>query len=108
MAFQQLGPVFLKSGESVWVTITFGSGEDHGAQWIMAHPESGAGVPGNNPNWGTSQCEVSRFQIRSNLFNQIIPELFEPQRIAYFTYNCLVTCTEGFNDTWFTLTGGGN
>lgn len=100
MAFNNLGKYWLANGGNMWVTLRFnphGTGDDHGAQWIMADPMPFDTSP--TPS-GTTQLESSRFQ----------------KRVLYanggtdWSYNCLVenTPSPGWLSTWFSLSGGGN
>ncbi len=59
MAFNNLqpssGPFFLAPGASIGITMWYGDpGDDHGAQWIMAHP-----ILGEPPN-STSSIKLQK------------------------------------------------
>ncbi len=56
MAFNNVGHYWLANGGSMWVTIRF-SGEDRGAQWIMANPLPFDTFP--TPS-GTTQLEIEQ------------------------------------------------
>lgn len=95
MAFN-VGPFFLKAGQSVWLTLTLGASEDHGAQWIMATPELDTGT---FPQYGFAAFQV----------DQHIKQCFYSSDTGdkYFSYACLVTNAGSF-DTFFNGQGGGN
>ena|SRR5438477_7455439 len=96
MAFNNIGHTWLRNGESIWATIIFGSGEDRGAQYIMATPVPFDTFP--TPS-GITQLETSRFQKRFIYANGG----------TQWSYNCWVedTYSPGWNHTFFSLSGGG-
>ena len=51
------GKYSLNAGESTWVSITFGYGDDAGATWIMAHPELDLGFA---PEEGNRRLQVTQ------------------------------------------------
>jgi len=110
MAFNGLqpasGPFFLAPGDSLGLLVWFGDpGDDHGAQWIMAHPID----PGNGTQ-PPAQLTVSGF---TKLLNYQIGQVqengapvyryFEP----YYQYAVTVTNT-GSAAVFFNVQGGGN
>lgn len=96
MAFNNVGHYFLRNGHSVWVSISFRNG-DRGAQWIMADPKPFDTFP--TPS-GITQLETRHFQKRFTYTNGG----------TLWQYFVLVenTASPGWNNTWFSLHGGGN
>lgn len=108
MAFNDLqpasGPFFLAPGQSAAITMWHGDpGEDHGAQWIMAHPIA-------NENQPPASLEVSHFckhleyaigQVSEN--GEAVYSYFDP----YYRYGVTVT-NVGDSGVFFSIQGGGN
>jgi len=108
MAFNGLqpasGPFFLAPGQSIGINVWFGDpGDDHGAQWIMAHP-----LAGQPP----TELRVSDF---SKILDYSIGTVtengppvygYDPNRF-YYRYGVTVTNVGG-NGVLFNVQGGGN
>jgi hypothetical protein len=94
-AFNNEGHFWLKNGSSMWILHSVG-GTDRGAQVLMAIPKPFDKFP--TPS-GITQLETSRQQVRFLYANGG----------TEWTYICLVenTYSPGWNDTWFSLSGGG-
>jgi hypothetical protein len=95
MAFNNVGHYWLKNGYHMWVGIKAG-GTDWGAQYLMAIPK-----PFDTfltPS-GITQLETGRQQVR----------FIYAYGGTEWHYYCLVenTPNPGWNDTWFSLSGGG-
>ncbi|WP_157160180.1 hypothetical protein [Cupriavidus sp. BIS7] len=95
MAFNEVGLYWLKNGKSVRAEITYGFGEDHGAQWIMAHPEINKL---SYPQAGHASFVVNDFTKTCD---------WSPDT-GQFYYNYWVTIRNDGIDTYFSLQGGGN
>ena len=108
MAFSGLqpasGPFFLAPGAATGIIVWFGDpGDDHGAQWIMAHPISADTQP-------PAQLTVSDFtkvldyqigQVQEN--GDPVYRYFDP----FYRYQVTVTNT-GSSGVFFNVQGGGN
>ncbi|HEX3945773.1 MAG TPA: hypothetical protein VHW69_16980 [Rhizomicrobium sp.] len=108
MAFNDLipsdGPFFLAPGQSMGITVWFGDpGDDHGAQWIMAHPIAADTQP-------PAQLTVTNFtkelhyELGSVTQNGAATyHYYDP----YYRYSVTVTNT-GSSAVFFSVQGGGN
>jgi hypothetical protein len=96
MAFNGIGRFFLKAGESIAAEIYYGVGEDHGAQWIMAHAELSTG---SFPQFGEGAFQVSN--------HRKIVDLSPSTGSFNIFYWCDVKNVGTF-DTFFSMQGGGN
>jgi hypothetical protein len=108
MAFNGLqpasGPFFLAPNQSIGITMWYGDpGDDHGAQWIMAHPIS-------NPRQPPATLQVSGFtkdldysvgEIQEN--GDPVYTYFDP----YYRYGVTVTNVSDVG-VFFNIQGGGN
>jgi hypothetical protein len=108
MAFNNLqpssGPFYLGPGESTGLVVWFGDpGDDHGAQWIMAHP-----LKGEPP----TALEVSGFQkilaySIASVTQNGAPQYGYDADSAYYQYAVTVT-NRGSQGVRFNVQGGGN
>jgi len=108
MAFNGLqpasGPFFLAPGAATWITVWFGDpGDDHGAQWIMAHPISADTQPPAQLTVSdfTKELHYSIGQVQEN--GAPVYRYFDP----YYRYSVTVTNT-GSSGVFFNVQGGGN
>jgi len=97
------GPIFLGAGQSVRITIWFGNlGDDHGAQWIMAHPIAG------QPPTELRVSDFSKILHYSHTGVTSDGEFVVDALDSYF-YRYGVTVTNlGKEGVFFNLQGGGN
>lgn len=107
MAFNGLqpssGPYFLSAGGSVRIHVWYGAlGNDHGAQWIMAHP-----LPGSPP----AELALSDFSKILDYEFGCIAVNGEPRPCAsenpFWRYGVTVT-NWGRSPVSFNVQGGGN
>jgi hypothetical protein len=108
MAFNGLqpasGPFFLAPGSSTGITIWFGHpGDDHGAQWIMAHPISGDTQPDAQLTVSNLTKEL-HYQLGSVEENGAPVYRFQD---PYYRYSVTVSNT-GNSGVFFNMQGGGN
>jgi len=108
MAFNGLtpasGPFFLAPGASTGIIVWFGNpGDDHGAQWIMAHPIS-------SPSQPPAQLTVSNFTKILDYSIGSVTENGDPvfsYEDPFYRYSVTVTNT-GSSGVFFSVQGGGN
>jgi hypothetical protein len=96
MAFNGVGLYYLNPGDTISVEIFWGVGEDHGAQWIMAHAELDTG---SYPQFGEGAFQVNN--------HRKIVDLSADTGSTNVFYWCDVTNVGTFG-TFFSLQGGGN
>ena len=102
MAFNKIGPpIFIWNSQSLRVGIIWGSGDDHGAQWIMADPETNA-----QSGWG--KLKVNDFtKVRDPIYRVSFDDSPSGFVGTAVSYEVTVTNDAGYAQ-WFTLQGGGN
>ena len=108
MAFNGLqpasGPFFLAPGDSTGIIVWFGDpGDDHGAQWIMAHPIAADTQPPAQLTVSnmTKELHYEIGQVSEN--GAPTYRFFNP----YYRYSVTVTNT-GSSGVFFNVQGGGN
>lgn len=109
MAFNGLqpasGPFYLGPGASMRIWVKFGDpGEDHGAQWIMAHPLANGQPPAELVV--SDQSKVLGYSIGTVTENGSPQYSYDPSS-AYYQYQVTVT-NWGSSGTHFNVQGGGN
>lgn len=104
MSFNQIGGrFFLAAGEPTGFNYYFGlgdpvtntGGDDHGAQWAMAHPELDTGY---YPEIGMAELAVSDFRKRG----------YWNSDTGGFYYGYSLSILNTGISTWFSVQGGGN
>jgi hypothetical protein len=102
MAFNKIGPpVFIWNSSSLRIGIRYGSGDDKGAQWIMADPEVNAQSP-----WGDLKVN-DQTKIRYPIYRVDFDAGSGSYSGSAVEYWVTVTNNAGYAQ-WFTLQGGGN
>jgi hypothetical protein len=107
MAFNGLqpasGPFWLAAGNSIRITMWYGDpGDDHGAQWIMAHPID-EGFPAELVV--SDHSKILDYEI--GCIQENGPPQACPGQGPYYRYGVTVT-NWGSNDVHFNVQGGGN
>ncbi|NJC70290.1 hypothetical protein HC031_11295 [Planosporangium thailandense] len=97
------GPYFLAPNTPIILEVWFGDpGEDHGAQWIMAHP-----LAGEAPTKLVVSNHYKSLDYSVGCVEQNGPPIPCPGQGPYYRYGVTIT-NAGLSAVHFNLQGGGN